>query len=412
VSSLHPQTGPIRSVDARSVNDSFSTPCNGRVEMLAKYRQSPSKPLVILLVLIVTVTLSVVFTACGDSETTSETTQATTPATTGDTTASGDAVVLKFASPDPEVGFASPAQMKWAEELEKRTNGRYRVEFAWSGAMGPFDGHYDLVKNHVADIAFFTVTPPAPLNLAQISSMPWNLPEPEKSLTAFWDLYKQGWFDEEFSEVHPLLVWNGTGSALFSSKPINSVADLKGTKIATSVDYVISFLEQVGSTPVVLLPPEQYGALEKGTVDGTWLVWAAYLPFQFQDVCKYAIEPVFGNMGCCVAMNNDTYDSMPDDVKAIVDQLSEEVLLPETIAGYENSAAAAKDAVTSSGGAIATWPDSDYAIFDEKVGPYWEEWFTKMEADGYSSVREVAKAYYDILKGMGVEKPAFGYSPE
>jgi TRAP-type transport system periplasmic protein len=382
-----------------------------------------------LITCVLLIAVAGIVAACGEEQETT-TSQASTQSTQGSTettqgssaTTQGgavttqapakDAVVLTFASPDPEQGFASGAQIKWAQELEKRTNGRYRVEFAWAGAMGPFDGHYDLAKNGVADISFFTATPPAPLHLAQISSMPWNLPEPEKSLPAFWELYKQGWFEKEFAEVHPLLVWNGSGSVLFTKKPVNSIADLKGMKIATSVDYVISFLEKVGATPVVLLPPEQYGALEKGTVDGTWLVWAALIPFQLQEVCKYAIEPVFGNMACCVAMNNGTYNSLPDDVKVIVDQLSEEVLLPETIAGYNTATAAAKDAIVKGGGAIVNWPDADYAVFDQDIAPYWEEWFKKMEGDGYGNIREVAKAYYDLLKGKGVEKPAFGYSPQ
>ena len=87
-------------------------------------------------------------------------------------------ITLKFANQDPSSGFVSDAHKTWAQELERRSGGRYRVEIAWSASMGPLETHYDMVRHGIADVSFFTATPPAPFNFGMISTLPWNLPPP------------------------------------------------------------------------------------------------------------------------------------------------------------------------------------------------------------------------------------------
>jgi TRAP-type C4-dicarboxylate transport system substrate-binding protein len=320
-------------------------------------------------------------------------------------------ISLKFANQDPSSGFVSDAHKAWAEELEKRTGGRYRVEIAWSASMGPLEAHYDLVRHGIADVSFFTATPPAPFNFGMISTLPWNLPTAEISINAYWDLYKMGFFDREFSDVKPLFVWNGDNNALYSSKPINGLDDLKGKKVATTIPYAIKFLKEIGATPVVIDPVEVYEAIEKRVVDACWFIWEGVIPFQLHEVCHYCIEPIFGNMQCAVAMSKYTYDKLPADVKAIVDQLGEDVLLPETIKGYQTANAAGRKAFAEAGGVVTTWSEEDLARMNKIISPYWDEWIKDMEKKRHPA-RKAVDAYWNILKNKGVERPAFGYTPK
>ena len=319
-------------------------------------------------------------------------------------------ITLKFANQDPSSGFVSDAHKTWARELERRSGGRYNVEIAWSASMGPLEAHYDMVRHGIADVSFFTATPPAPFNFGMISTLPWNLPNPEISINAYWKLFKMGFFDKEFADVKPLFVWNGAGTALYSTKPINSLADLKGKKVATTIPYAIKFLKGIEATPVVIDPVEVYEAIEKGVIDACWFVWAAVIPFQLHEVCHYCIEPLFGNMQCAVAMNRYTYKKMPDDVKTIVEQLGENLLLPETIKGYQTADASGRKAFAEAGGVVTTWSQADLERMNKIISPYWETWIENMEKKDYPA-REAVNAYWNILKEMGVEQPAFGYTP-
>ena len=161
---------------------------------------------------------------------------------------------------------------------------------------------------------------------------------------------------------------------------------------------------------MVIDPAEMFEAIEKGVVDACWFVWVGVVPFQIHEVCHYCIEPIFGNMQCAVAMSKYTYNKMPDDVKIIVDQLGEDLLLPETIKGYEIADAAGRKAFSDAGGVVTTWSDADLDTMNKIISPFWETWIADMERKNYPA-REAVDAYWKILKGMGVERPAFGYTP-
>src|SRR4030042_4905485 len=118
-----------------------------------------------------------------------------TPASTG------APKVLRFASFDSPKGFTSNAHQVFADELEKRTGGRYKVEIAWGGAMGKTEEHYELVRDGIADIGYFlTALSPGVFPMSDIISLPWVLPSSAESVPAFWEFYKQGHLDKELSK--------------------------------------------------------------------------------------------------------------------------------------------------------------------------------------------------------------------
>ena len=277
--------------------------------------------------------------------------------------------------------------------------------------MGAFDAHYDLARTGVADISYFVASPPLPFPLSEIPFLPYLIPDFKTSVTAGWELYKTGYLDKEFAEVKPLFIWTGTGSCLFSKEPITGIADLKGQKLMATSAQAIAILEEMGGVPVEVPLPEVYGALEKGVVDGAWLVWVACIPFRLQEVTSYVIEPLFGNPICAVVMNRDSYNKLPEDVKAIMDELTDDVLLPGTIEGYANVDAAGRKAFADAGGKVTTWSEADWAAQEKMLAPFWEEWIAEKEAQGMPA-RETVDAFWHILRDLGVEKPAIGYTPQ
>jgi TRAP-type C4-dicarboxylate transport system substrate-binding protein len=338
----------------------------------------------IMLVCLVILTIStVMMIGCTKAEPTiQEPTEVEEPVTQTE-----EPVTIQFASFDPPNGFVSGAHQAWANELEKRTNGRYKVEFAWGASMGKMPEHYDLVQSGAADVAYFLPKmSPGLFPLSDVTELPWVLTDYETAIKAVWQLYKTGILDKEYSDVKILFMFTGAKTTQFSRMPINSLADMKGKKISGSTDEQVAALEGV---KVVVGIPEVYSALDKGVVDVQWLPFPSVPSLNIQEVVKYAKTPVFGNPICVVAMNKSVYEQFPSDIQKIIDDLIEEVMLPLTIEGYNEAGAEGEKLFADAGGTVTEWSQADMAEMERRFPGVWSSWIDPREQKGVAAKQTI-----------------------
>jgi TRAP-type C4-dicarboxylate transport system substrate-binding protein len=321
-------------------------------------------------------------------------------------------ITLNFANFDVPASFTGLAHQALADEIEERTDGKYKVEIAWGAAMGKTEEHYTLVRDGVADIGYFlTALTPGVFPISDMLSLPWVLPDASISVPAFWEFYKMGYLDDEYAEVKPLFAWTGPGNVCFTAQPATTLADLEGRKLISHSEINNEVITKaLKGTPVFIPHGEMYGAVQKGTVDGLYFVWCGIAPFNLHEVVHYAIEPAFGNVGCVVAMNKDSYNELPEDVQSVIDEIVEDSMLPLTIQGYGDAEALSRQAFADTGGTVTEFSSADKAEIASIVSPMWEEWIAANEAKGLPA-REAVDALWAILKDLGVDEPAIGYTP-
>ncbi|TKR54461.1 hypothetical protein D7I39_15510 [Allopusillimonas ginsengisoli] len=119
-----------------------------------------------------------------------------------------------------------------------------------------------------------------------------------------------------------LLGWaDYDAEALISKKQIQKLEDFKGTKLRGYGEYAASFLQAVGSSPVVMSSSEAYDAMSKGTIDGTMSGPTSHLSRKFYEVGKYLItQPNFIQpvLSYAIMVNLDTWKKMsPEQQKAV-----------------------------------------------------------------------------------------------
>ena len=78
-------------------------------------------------------------------------------------------------------------------------------------------------------------------------------------------------------------------------------------------------LTKLGATPVRVPAPGAYEALQRGVLDGTPFPFAAVSSFRLGDVTKYHAEVNIGNASFGLLMNEKKYNSLPDDLKKVID---------------------------------------------------------------------------------------------
>ncbi len=392
--------------------------------------------------LLVVLAMSLVMVGCGNStETTTDTASPTifvpgisptptpadttaaassTPTTTtsaaASTTAPANVIKLTLSNwmQPPSIAKFSSMFDSWAAEFEQKTGGRYKVEVVHGGALSSVADSYDAVVDGVADIA--QVIPQdteRPFPMAEMIALPWYQVRADTATKALNVLRSKGYFDKEFSDVKIIMMNIGASSDdLLTIKPITGLKDLEGMKIATGGGSRIDVVKALGAVPVFCPPPEVYSMLQKGVVEGIMMTGYSLYTDNTADFLTTLVNPVRLFRICHVTcMNKDVYNKMPDEVKAIIDDMDKDARMSLTgakILADQYDEGIAKFLSTT--GHQITLNAEDQAKLETICGKIFQDWIADKEAKGLPG-KQIVNDYYNALVSLGVENPACGYKP-
>lgn len=129
----------------------------------------------------------------------------------------------------------------------------------------------------------------------------------------------------EASGIHMLAFSDAGFRELTTNIPTASVADLKGQKIRVMTNkYHIAYWNEVGASAVPMQFNELFMGLQQGTVDGQENPYMNIVGNNLQEVQKYVVETNHVGHIIVFFMNNDLYQSLPDNTKALIDECAAE----------------------------------------------------------------------------------------
>ncbi|WP_371170957.1 TRAP transporter substrate-binding protein [Aliiroseovarius sp. 2305UL8-7] len=229
-----------------------------------------------------------------------------------------------FVSPKSAVpsGFMTP----WAEKIEKESGGRIKVEI-YPGMQlgGKPQALYDQIRDGVIDCGWaLPAYTPGRFPEAEAFELPFMTSQSaEDSSRAAWE-FTDKYLKERMNDVHVMAVHvHGPGVIHKKGGPIKSSGDFSGLKLRGPSRQANALLSTLGATPVGMPVPAFPEALSKGVVDGGVIPWEITVPLKVNELADS--HTVIGgdralyNTFFIWAMNNDTYNGLPDDLKAIID---------------------------------------------------------------------------------------------
>jgi TRAP-type C4-dicarboxylate transport system substrate-binding protein len=155
--------------------------------------------------------------------------------------------------------------------------------------------------------------------------LPLGYPSAWVSSHALNDFYQQ-FKPKEFDKVRILWMNTSTPSAIATAKKaIRKMEDLKGLTIR-GPGIVGEVVKALGGTPAPTPMPEVYEAISKGVIDGEASNFETLRTFRFAEVVKYSTScwQITNPYPFYVAMNKDSYNKLPADIKGIFDALVNE----------------------------------------------------------------------------------------
>lgn len=300
--------------------------------------------------------------------------------------AAAKSIELKFATPfSPKHTLQVMVFEPWAEKIEKLTNGQVKVVFFPGGALGKPGDLYTLAETGIADIIYimhdFT---PGRFPMTSVFGLPFMTPSATQTSCAMWKCYEKfPEFQKEYRKVKVLALFCHPGGDFHTmKKPIRSVADFKGMKIRTANPSVTKALKRFGAVPVTTPVTETYTALERGVVDGTVVPWEGLGIFKFDELTKYATPVDLYTMTMMVVMNKRKWDSLPDDVKKVINENSGMSLSLWIGRVYDETDEPFKQRALAKGVKIVEFPPAEMKKMIELTMPIREEWAKDMAAKG------------------------------
>jgi len=292
--------------------------------------------------------------------------------------------------------FLSPAAITqtvmiepWTERVTEQSEGRIAFEIYPSMTLGGKPPElYRQVRDGVADI-IWTVPGYTPGVFPRVEV--FELPTVHRGSAlatnlAIQDLYAD-FLAEDFTDVHPLLVHVHSGNALHMvDQPVRSLADVAGLKLRTPSRSGAWMIEAWGAEPVGMPVPDLPQALATGTIDGALIPFEVVLPLKVQELTQYSIEGAdggrFGTSTFLFAMNKERYESLPDDLKAVIDANTGPALA-EAMGEAWDAVEPQAEAVTEASGSELIGLDAEaMAAFDARGQVAVERWVEEVSGQG------------------------------
>jgi TRAP-type C4-dicarboxylate transport system substrate-binding protein len=278
---------------------------------------------------LITITFSIIVIACLVMTSCSKTETPSTPSTGTEqpATTSAEPIKLKMASGIMEQEIPSILHKYWMDKVTEKTNGQVEFDCYFGGTLGGVLEMLELLRSGAVDLAcVMPLYHPAELPLHCILNQGgWS--SMEMASNGIGELQWESeitapLFDEEGKKQSLRFVqWPNIGSSSIVSRvPATTMADLKGKK-STRFGYVADKVyEEFDMIPVATTSAEMYESLSKGVIDAVFASLTGVVPRKLHEpAVSYIYVPVFW-CGAAMAINYETWESMPADVQqAMID---------------------------------------------------------------------------------------------
>jgi TRAP-type transport system periplasmic protein len=353
----------------------------------------------VLMAIILSSCSSPTVTTTATTVTTATTTSAVTSVATSTATATTTVtpVVIRLApvtaGPPPSMGLTLVAT-EMAKILEQKTNGRVKFEIYFSETLAKGTDLVNAVQTNIANMAFLrTFAEPGKIPLSTVCELPGVWTDPWVGTRAFTDLMQQDPIKTELAK-YSIKGYSANSimtQQLISNKPIRTLADLQGKKVAAA-GVAATIYKLLGAVPLAMSPTEQYEGLSRGTIDGISVPQDAVQAFKFYEVGKYfstiqtvpRVHPVVFNQGF--------WDSLTPDLQKTLTDAVPDLLKSAYEATQVTTAGVAWKALTDPAQKveIINWSADDTSKVNKILSDYANTWAADTDSKGLPGTKVLA----------------------
>lgn len=228
----------------------------------------------------------------------------------------------------PPMHLQTQTAIRWAEEIERRTDGRVKITPYPAGSLTKPDQCWQGVLSGISDIGMscFSYTP-GRFPLLEALDLPLGWPDGLTATRIATALARK--YDPEETRAAKLLLVHAHGPGILATRtPVRTLDDLRNMRIrGTGLSALI--ITRLGATPVGMPQSDTYDALQKGVAQGTFCPVETLKGWRQAETISYVTEsaaPVGYTTAMFVAMNNDSWNRLPADIQQIILEVTDEFI--------------------------------------------------------------------------------------
>lgn len=287
--------------------------------------------------------------------------------------------------------------LPWIEKISEASDGRIEIQHFPSMQLGGKPPQLiDQAKDGVADIVWtLPGYTPGRFPRTEVFELPFIMTNAEATSRAYWDLAEKHMLDADFKDFKVLGVWVHGPGLIHSSDPITSPSDLNGVKLRAPTRVTNGMFASLGATSVGMPIPAVPEALSKGVIDATVIPWEVTAPLKTSELVENHLE--FGDASLytstfVLAMNKDSYEALPDDLKEVIDANSGAELSAMAGRQMQIDDAPGRAIAVDLGNEITTLTPEQVEEWRAAAAPTIDKWIAEMSEQGIDGAALVEEA--------------------
>ncbi len=216
----------------------------------------------------------------------------------------------------------------WAEKVMEESDGRIAVEMYSAMELGGTPATLiDQARDGIVDIVWtLPAYTPGRFPISDIFDLPFIAGDAEATSRAAWRFYEKH-MQEELGDIRPIALHvHGPGQFHINAPAIETVADVSGRTVRGPTRLITRLIESLGGTAVGMPVPQVPEALSRNVVEGAVIPWevtrALRVPELVDTHTEFGGDRSFYTTFFMFAMNHDSYEALPDDLRQVIDNNS------------------------------------------------------------------------------------------
>lgn len=308
-------------------------------------------------------------------------------------TAESKPITLRLTTWEPIGNFAyDTAYLSFKRAVEAESKGRLKIELYMGNTLSALKDNLDAIASGIADMGMVADSyVPDKLPLSNIYMQPPLWPNATEATRFYLDVKddpKYGLKAEvEKLGLHRFSGFVMAGYKLFTiSKPVNTIADIKGIRIRSNSKATSDFLTMLNAIPVSMSVTEASEALQKGVLDGSvGSAVAVFVPLGWNELGKPGYLADIGGAPSAAAswcINKKVYDGLSPDLQKVIDEVGQKFLGMSYAYSLDGATNLSIQKMAASGNKIIVWSDEDKAKMHAMTAGMLNEWAKDTDAKG------------------------------
>ncbi len=285
----------------------------------------------------------------------------------------------------PSHPIVKDMMIPWAEKLKEASDGRIEVQIL-DAPVGPPPAHFDLAANGAVDLTYgvhgYT---PGRFTLTEIAELPFLADTSESLSVGFWRLFESelSKADEHRGTKVLGVFTHGPGLLFTKGKPVTPLDSLSGAKIRVAGNITNKLAEAMDMVSIQAPSPQSYEILSGGVADGIFFPVESVPFFKLDGLVDTALRVPGGlyNVSFFFVMNKAKFDSLSDEDKAAIEEVSGEAFARMAGKAWDAADAAGMDVIGSTVDFHDATPE-EMAELEERAQPIFDGLAAAYEAKG------------------------------